>query len=90
MRRYVDIWVACAIVGFGIGVTCVACSAAANRNAERVLTMTAAMCAQIAQAKGRTDIAQYCGIAESAVPVLGAALEMTACEVPDAGPRDGP
>lgn len=60
----------------------VACSAAQNA---RLLSMTASECEKIARANGRDDIALACGIAESAVPVVAAALADTTCTLPDAG-----
>lgn len=56
--------------------------------AERILTMSARACVEVAQAKGRTDIATACGITESAVEILSKSLDDQTCALPtdvDAG-----
>ena len=61
------------------------CSAAQNA---RLLSMSADECVRIAKANGRDDIALACNIAESAVPVVSAALADTTCTIPVDGGAD--
>jgi hypothetical protein len=84
MKSIVSHAVAIAAV-FAVGIV-VSCTAAQRKTVDRVLTISAAECVRVATAQGRTDVATYCGVAESLLPVLEAAMQGAACEVPqDAG-----
>lgn len=56
--------------------------------AERVLTMSARACVQVAQAKGRADIATACGLTEDAVEILSKSLDDQVCTLPQDGGTD--
>lgn len=61
------------------------CSAASNRTALKLLTMSTEECVKVAQAAGRKDVATACGITDSALDVLTASLADQVCTLPDAG-----
>lgn len=64
----------------------VACTASQQQAAAHVLSMSSETCVRIAKARGRSDIAAYCGITHEAADVLGKALDDQVCTVPE---RDG-
>lgn len=87
-RTYQVLAITIAAVGLVVLELVVACTPAQRSTAERVLTMSAEACVHLATARGRTDIAAYCGLTEDAVQVLQAALDEPVCAVPgsvDAG-----
>lgn len=63
----------------------VGCTKQQGDVAERILTMSARACVQVAQAKGRTDIAAACGLTEDAVEILSKSLDDQVCTLPTDG-----
>ena len=67
----------------------VACTAAQRKTAADVLMVSVDACVAAAKAAGRTDVARACGISDSALHALNAAMqtpEGAVCTVPqDAG-----
>ena len=73
-----------------IGIASVfACTAAQQKTARDVLMVSVDACVAAAKAAGRTDVAQACGITDSALHAINAAMTMPSgaiCTVPqDAG-----
>ena len=78
-------WLCCALclVALGSAVLC-SCTRQQGDVALRVLTMSAESCVAVAKANGRTDIATYCGLTDSALDILQASLADQVCTLPPA------
>lgn len=70
----------------------VACTAAQQKTARDVLMVSVDACVAAAKAAGRTDVAQACGLTDSALHAINAAMtlpEGAVCTVPaDAGAHE--
>ena len=80
--------VAAIVAVFSVGIV-LACTAAQRKTANDVLMVSVDACVAAAKAAGRTDVANACGITDSALHAINAAMqtpEGAICTVPqDAG-----
>lgn len=76
---------AVAIVAVLLVAVVVACTAAQQKTARDVLMVSVDACVAAAKAAGRTDVAQACGLTDSALHAINAAMtlpEGAVCAVP--------